>query len=229
LVENLPAQAWTVRNCRAFIGSLPLAITPITLKSRKHEAFAGPAPKPVDNRLPPGVDARQLSLFGAGWTLGSLKYLSESGVQSLTYYETSGWRGVLEHERGSPRPDLFPSVPGGVFPLYHVLADFNEFAGGEVLPSLSSSPERVECLVLSKGGKTRVLLASLTPSIETVQVAVLGLGPQVLVRKMDETNAGEAMSDAAVFRARPGVPIAADQGTLTLSLLPFGLVRIDTV
>jgi len=37
----------------------------------------------------------QLLLFGAGWTAGSLKYLCASGAASLTYYETSGWRGVM--------------------------------------------------------------------------------------------------------------------------------------
>jgi hypothetical protein len=124
---------------------------------------------------------------------------------------------------------LFPSIPGGVFPLYHVLADFNEFAGGDVLPSVSSLPERVECLALSKGGRTRILLANLGPGSESVQVAALGLGSQVLVRKMDETNAEEAMSDAAAFRAHPGAPMTADRGTLELNLRPYGIIRIDTV
>jgi hypothetical protein len=50
----------------------------------------------------------------------------------------------------------------------------------------------------------------------------------VLVRKMDETNAEEAMSDAAAFRARPGVTATTDRSTCVLSLLPYSLVRIDT-
>ena len=48
-----------------------------------------------------------MSLFGAAWTLGSLKYLCESETHSLTYYETTGWRGVMEIEFGSNVPEKF--------------------------------------------------------------------------------------------------------------------------
>ena len=47
------------------------------------------------NQLPSQVDVRQMSLFGAGWTVGSLKYLCESEAYSLTYFETTGWRGAF--------------------------------------------------------------------------------------------------------------------------------------
>ncbi len=69
--------------------------------------------------LPPQVDVRQMSLFGACWTAGSFKYLAEAGTQSITFYETTGWRGVMETEAGSPLPELFRSLPGTVFPMYH--------------------------------------------------------------------------------------------------------------
>ena len=86
----------------------------------------------------------------AGWTLGSIKYLSESGAPSVTYYETTGWRGVMEIENGSPLPEKFRSLPGAVFPLYPILADVGEFAGGEVLISKSSDPLKVEGITLRK-------------------------------------------------------------------------------
>ena len=75
------------------------------------------------DQLPSQVDERQMSLFGAGWTLGSLKYLCESCPQSLTYYETTGWRGVMETKHSSPVSKLFNLLKGKVFPLYHVFAD----------------------------------------------------------------------------------------------------------
>ena len=44
-----------------------------------------------------------MSLFGAGWTAGSLKYLAEGGAHSLTYYETTGPDGrVLAGEQAAP-------------------------------------------------------------------------------------------------------------------------------
>ena len=157
LVENLEAQAMTVESARPIVGNRPLAISPVTLRPRFSASATGPERATPPGTLPFAVDPRQMSLFGAGWTAGSLKYLSESGVASVTYYETSGWRGVLEQGRGSPEPALFRSIPGAVFPLYHVLADFGEFAGGAVIPAKSSDPLRIDGVVLHKDHKNRLL------------------------------------------------------------------------
>ena len=88
--------------------------------------------------LPDSVDVRQSALYGAAWTAGSLKYVAEAGASSVTYYETTGWRGVLERAGGSQLPDAFRSVAGEVFPLYHPLADAIEWEGAEVLACTSS-------------------------------------------------------------------------------------------
>src|SRR5207244_12399512 len=57
----------------------------------------------------------------------SAKHLAEAGADSVTYFETAGWRGVLERADGPPDPDRFSSRPGAAFPLYHVLADLGEW------------------------------------------------------------------------------------------------------
>src|SRR5205823_13641010 len=93
LVETLATQATTVESTRQFVGRVPIAITPITLKPRYNPDAAGPEPAPRPGELPAAVDPRQPSLFAAGWTVGSLKYVAESGVASATYFETTGWRG----------------------------------------------------------------------------------------------------------------------------------------
>ena len=227
LVENLVPQSWIVTNAREFSGR-PIAVTPVTLKSRRHSSGLDQQSFLATGRLPAGVDTRQLSLFGAGWTLGSLKYHSESGASSLTYYETIGWRGVMESGRGSPLPEAFMSIPGAVFPLYHVLADFGEFAGGEAFPSLSSEPERVESLVLTKAGKVRVMAANLGAMPETIHVAVPELQGEVRVRYLDERNAVEAMRNPEAFRSYPGARMSVEGGIVELELLPYGLVRIDS-
>jgi hypothetical protein len=79
LVENLEAQAATVRGARRFAGTLPIAVGPITLRPRFNPNATGPGPETAPGALPPQVDVRQMSLFGAGWTLGSLKALSLGG------------------------------------------------------------------------------------------------------------------------------------------------------
>ena len=96
LVETLDAQGGTVESAKQFVGKLPLAISPITLRPRFNPSAIGPQPEPAPGMLPSQVDVRQMSLFGAGWTLGSIKNLAANGTSSLTYYETTGWRGVME-------------------------------------------------------------------------------------------------------------------------------------
>ena len=168
LAENLAAQSATVERARQFTGSSLLAVSPVTLRQRFNPVATGPEPPPAPGELPSQVDVRQMSLFGACWTLGSIKYLAESGADSVTYYETTGWRGVMETEQGSPAPAKFRSLPGAVFPLFHVLADAGEFAGGRVLPSASNAPLLVEGLVLQTASKQRTLLANLSDSNQKV-------------------------------------------------------------
>ncbi len=225
LAETLAAQAATVASARQFIGDTPLAVTPVTLKMRFNPNATGPEPEPEPDQLPPQVDVRQMSLFGAGWTVGSLNQLAGSDVQSLTYFETSGWRGVIETKAGSPLPNKFQSLPGSVFPMYHVFADVGEFSGGEVLPTRSSNSLLVEALALRQTGRQRLLLANL--SHESQQISVSGLPERVAVRLLDETNAEAAMLEPEIFRARPPDFFNTSDGVLELHLLPFALARID--
>ena len=225
LMETLEAQAVTVESTRQFADGLPIAVTPVTLLARFNPNATGPEPEPAPGELPAQVDVRQMSLFGAGWTLGSIKYLSESGASSVTYYETSGWRGVMETATGSPLPEKFRSLPGAVFPLYHILADVGEFAGGEVLVSKSSDSLKVEVVALRKNGRTRTLLANLTP--EPQQVRVGDLTETVRVRHLNETNAPTAMASPEAFRAETGELAQTTNGTLALNLLPYAVTQID--
>ena len=147
-------------------------------------------------------------------------------MHSATYYETTGWRGVMATETGSPLPDVFRSLPGSVFPLYHVLADVGEFAEGEVVPTTSSDTLRVDGLAVHKNGRTRVILANL--SGEAQRVMVRNLGQQVRVHRLDETNAEEAMMSPERFRAQAGERLETHAGALKLTVLPYAIVRLDT-
>jgi hypothetical protein len=225
LVEALETQAVTVASARQFTGTIPLAISPITLKPRFNPNAIGAVVVPSPVELPSQVDVRQMSLFGACWTIGSLSYVAASGVYSVTYYETTGWRGVMEIEVGSPLQDAFRSLPGSVFPLYHVLADVGEFSGGQFVPTRSSDPLQVNGLALAKDEKRCILLANM--SGEAKQVTVSGLAGQVRVHHLDETNALEAIQEPERFRCKLGGGLQADGGVLGLELLPYSMVRID--
>lgn len=226
LVETLAAQATTATSARQFCSDRPLVVSPITLQPRFNPNATGPEPQPGPGELPSQVDPRQMSLFGAGWTLGSIKYLAETGeVDSMTYYETTGWRGVMETAQGSALPQQFRSIPGGVFPLYHVLAAVGEFAGGEVIQGTSSEPLQVNGMLLQKDGRIRLLLANLTGQAQTVVVP--GLDRQAQVRYLDETNVVAAMSTPDEFRSQTGLVLATSGSSPEFILRPYALVRID--
>ena len=218
----IPAQ---VESAREYFPGKPLVISPVTLKPRFNPVATSAESSADANELPPQVDPRQMSLFGADWTLAAFKYLAESGVDSVTFYETTGWRGVMETQAGCRLPERFRSIPGGVFPLYHVLADVGEFAAGQVIGSKSSDPLKVDGLVLRKGARLRLMLANLTGKPQTV--AATGLGGRAKLKRLNETNAEFAMREPEKFREDVREAVEPRDGRAELNLMPFEVVRLD--
>ena len=219
IVETLVAQGQAVATARHTAG-LPVMVSPVTFKMRHNPYATGPAPELKPGELPPQVDIRQMSLFGAGWTLGSIASLAQSGAASLTYFETTGWRGVMETEAGAPLPEVFRSYPGGVYPLFFVFAAVGEFTGGEVVPVLSSDQMAANALLLRKNGRQRLLVANHTPTVQRVNLPA-EFKP-VSIHHLDETNVEEAICNPEKFLAAAGEP-----GSTPVELLPYGLAWID--
>ncbi len=226
LAENLTGQAATVESARAIAGDRPIAVGPVTLRPRFNPNASGDEPEPAPEELPMSVDSRQLSLFGAGWTLGSIRNLATAGAASLTYYETTGWRGVMERSANLTRRERFPSRPQMLFPLYHVLADVADFAGGELLPVTLSDPLAVEALALRERDRVRVLIASFVDEPRTVTVSLPRLAEGRL-RHLDETTAEQAMTDGEGFRRRVDRDFEDGLATVALELRPFAVARLD--
>jgi len=199
IAETPEAAAHQVASVRRYFPGKPIVVSPITLKPRFNPNATGPEPAVPPGELPPQVDPRQLSLFGAAWTLAMLKVLAESGADSVTFYETSGWKGVMETPSGSTLPEKFPSIAGAVFPLYHVLADAGEFAGGDVVRTESSEPLSVTSLLLQAGARRRLLLANFLA--EPRHVMLQNFDRIVLARIMDASNRIAAMTSPETFRA----------------------------
>ena len=222
MVENLAGQSANVETAKTF-SARPVVVSPVTLKIRAKWNDGSP----TEGAPSVDVDPRQMSLFGAAWTLGSIARLATTGgVHSVTYYETTGWRGVMETEAGPLLPGKFPAPPGAVFPMYHVLADIGEFPGKQVYPTHSSHPLLVDGLTLADTkGRRRILVANFTGDVQELKIKTGTC--QARIRYLDDTNAEQAMGDPETFRAEPGAVAESAAGKLSLRLLPFALARVD--
>ncbi len=220
LMENVSCQADRVRFLRS-LGDVPIHISPITLIGRTGPFPAGPPP--AGDGLPGAVDVRQPSLLGAAWTVGSLSCLMQAGAASATYYETTGWRGVLETAAGSP--EGFPSRPGEAFCVYHVLRDVLASPDARVLAARSSEPLAVEGVALSSADGVLVLLANLTAADQEAVVGPLP-GDRASVRMLDETTAEQAMREPEAYRDAAAEQHAVAAGELRLALRPYAVATI---
>lgn len=224
LVETLPVQAITLSCAQRFSGGRSIMVSPVTLRMRFNPAATTSDSAPLPYGLPATVDPRQMSLFGAGWTLGSIKYLAEGGAFSVTYYETTGWLGVMEKEVGSLLPDRFPTLAGSVYPIYHILADMGEWAGAEVLPISSTDPLTAVGMALRNNGSTCVLIANFSAHQQKVQL--IGLSGTVRLRMLDEFTAQEAMTMPEIYRSRKGQLLTAVENVCNVELAPFAVANI---
>jgi len=225
VVETLATQGAAVRSARALAGGKPVYVSPVTFRQRHNPYATGAIPPTPPGELPPQVDPRQMSLFAACWVAGSVRNLAQSGAAGITYFETTGWRGVMETAQGSPVPDRFRSIPGAVFPVYHVLADIGGFAGGEVLACQPSDALAVDGIALRKVGRLRVLVTNMTAEPQTVIVP--GLRGRIDMRLLDASIAEEAMRAPETFRARSSTTLEAAAG-LEIELPPFAVARLDS-
>ena len=208
LIENLAAQRDTVLTARSFALSARFAVGPVTFHRIPDPATAGKNGKQIQ---PVCSDSRQQELLGAVWTLGSLKYLLESGVDAATYFEAAGPRGVMEHDR--------------VFPLYHVLADVMEFSAGEVLTCADPEPLRFIGLFLRHGKRRRFIVANLLADPQSIEIAGLNGLKCVGGFRLDPATMNSAMHEPEDFRLRA----SRWTGTVpeTLNLPAYSIARFD--
>lgn len=169
LVETLDCQWETVISAGGFLDG-ELMISPVTLLPRFNpNATRAPEPVPQD-QLPREVDARQMSLFGAAWTLGTIASLARGQrLRSVTLFETTGWRGLMETSAGPRLVHRFVSRPNMVFPMYFVFA---LLAGhGFVRPLRVHDRLRATGLLVKRSAddpRVRLLLASFHSQETTV-------------------------------------------------------------
>lgn len=181
LIENLEAQQFVVESAKNLFPEKPVFVSPVTLKQRFNVVATSEETGLQPGELPSQVDVRQNSVFAAQWLLGSLKYLTQSGTDLVTYFETVGWRGFIQGDFKSPVPEKFNSKKGDIFPVFYLL---NEIAGiNEVIYTESTSPLEVDGIVIA--GKNlngqpvkKLILANFSNQPKKVKVSGIETAPE---------------------------------------------------
>jgi len=160
LVENLEAQEDVVRTARLLYPGLMVHVSPVTLRQRFNVVATARQQDDPDDALPYPVDARQCTLFAAGWTLGSFAALSNARASAVTYYETAGWRGIVQGKDPPGRPELFAGRKGEVFPVYHLFRFIGRLKEPELYSCAISNRLTMSALAIRHGKEEYLLLAN---------------------------------------------------------------------
>ncbi len=193
LIENLKGQQYTVDSVKRFSNSKGIVISPVTFQRRFNANSENYEIPVAGNDLPPQVDCRMMSLFGACWTAGSIKYLCESAVSGITYFETSGERGIIQGEYPSRWPERFQSVKDMIFPVYHILYYILKNKDLKVIKSHSSHPMKADILTLSDGQSLKFVLINFTPEQQIVFFQKLSGGYRM--KQLNADTFAEAATD----------------------------------
>jgi hypothetical protein len=147
-------------------------------------------------------------------------------VASTTWFETVGWRGIMEGKDGCPLPRLFPSKPGMLFPLFPLFESLSDRKGASArVPNLpTESP--VECLVLSSPRGMRVLLANSTPRERAVELSGLP-GKATRARILYAPKAGEKGEVRWRDVALRGAESSPTDWLAPPALGPYAIMQID--
>lgn len=150
LTENLAAQAHTVKSAQHLTNNKAIHISSVTLKPR----FNAVAASSSQSKNVPPADIRQSTSFASAWTLGSLKYVAEAGAAAVTYYETTGTRGICSGKK--------------VYPVGYLLRMILQFKPVSILPVQCNFPLKVSALLLQRTDKKLLLLANHTSKEQKV-------------------------------------------------------------
>lgn len=224
LTENLEAQLYTVDSAVKFAGGKGIWISPVNIMRRFNANFENYENTNKQAGCPLQVDSRLMSLYGACWTAGSLKYLIESGAEGITYFETVGERGIIQGDYPSQWPDKFNSVAGMIFPAYFVFRFLMEYKSFKMLKSKSSDPLKATSLILTDGNEVKFMLMNFTSSKKRVEIHNLSGLTGLEVRQLDAESFADAVSDSRWLENTQPIPIKPEQ---ELILHPFSITFID--
>jgi D-apionolactonase len=218
LLETLEAQPSTVESAAEFCEGA-LIISPITLRPRFNPNATDPS-KQQELLSSATADPRQQTPFCAAWTVGSLAQLMPlDRIESLTYYETTGPRGIMNPQPQSVTAEAGQAGTRDIFPVFTV---FEAIAGiRNVLPVSVSNHALVTAFAFqNEQGQSIALIAN--PTAESKPVALHVVDSELDILKVDELDVARTREAGLTV-----TEVGTTRGQVKLELAPHALLRLQ--
>jgi hypothetical protein len=222
LTENLQAQEYTFMSAKQFANGKDIRISPVNIQRRFNANIENYEQPGQVAELPSQVDSRLMSLYGACWTAGSLKYQGEAGVTSITFYETAGERGIVQGDYPSRWPDEFKTFEGMIFPVFFVFRYILRYKSYKLVESESSEPLKVNSIVLYDNNDYKIILANFTSDDQLVDLGVNQ--DEIRIRQLNSETFADAVSNTDWFDNIQFDKVKSGNGLL---LKPFSVSFIE--
>ncbi len=215
--ENMEGCAGAVITAKNFTEGKPVHVSPLTILYREDPHKNNSADMFMD-QLPSDVDPRQMSLFLAAWTLGSIKYLGEAGAAGITLYETTGWKGIMQGKDPSALPSEFRAQPQTVFPVYYLFYWLGKMTGARIVPVESSQPLELTGFMLQHENERHLLVANHTD--HSLEFSLHNFRKGKIISRLNEKNAVNFMKDPLTVLTK----ITDDPVEGNIPLMPFEIL-----
>ena len=193
LVENLRAQSDSVISARHYSAGKDILVSPVNIQRRFNANIENFETVKHHDSMPSQADTRQMSLYCAGWTAGSLKYLGEAGVKGVTYFETAGERGIIQGDFNSSWPSDFKAARGMIFPVYHLFYFLLNDKSFKIVSSVSDHPLQADSIFLSDGKRFKAIVVNFTVSKQ--KVIFHGFSGEFRIKRLDADTFADAATD----------------------------------
>jgi len=228
LMESLVCQEETVKSATVFAGGCPLVVSPVTLKMRFNPHITGS--ERVDTINPPDImkyaDSRQWGLFGAVWTLISLKYLSRGGIEAASYYETLGPRGLINNSHVTGQPAFNSDKEATYYPVFQIFKEIAFLQGNGLYSVTTSEPLKVDGLSIRTPEGRVIYIANLGPVKRDVTIKGLFKDSQKLNASLFSEDQWEDIVSDIHYCFRDTDLKADNLGRTRIILPSYSVIRI---
>jgi hypothetical protein len=160
-------------------------------------------------------DPRQHELFGAAWTVSSLRQLVDAEAASATYFELSGDRGLVR--TGADGDEAAP------VPVYRVLETVLGWRSGNVVRVGQLYGGDLVGLGAEWADRSELLLANLASTARQVELDGLAGEVTELSELTNDPSAGASWAELSTTAGPSQRP-----GAVAFTTGPYGVVRVRT-